>query len=212
MAGLFVAALGLSLSSGCGGGGAGTCGGFTPCGGNVVGDWTITESCLDSTSSADPDCPGATSSFSNFQVQGSMNLAANMTYTSSISFSGSASVSLPNSCLMRPGVTFTCEQLNSLYGLILADPTSPVSAASCRAAGTNCACAFTFRPTPTPTIDTGTYRTSGTTLTTTPSGEAPSSNDYCVAGNHMNVKSKVMAMAGMGAMSMPSSSLGLTRK
>lgn len=208
--GVFVAALALSFA-GCGGGSGGSaaCGAFTPCGGNVVGNWTITGSCFGG-AATDSACPGATSNFSGIKMAGTVNLTAAMTYVTSATISGNAEVTLPNSCLMQPGLSLTCADLNALYALALAEPDSPLSAASCRANGNACACSFTFRPTP--SVEQGTYVTAGNTLTmTSTSDPTPSVNEYCVTGNKMNLK-ETMTMPGGGGMGMDAvASVTLTR-
>src|SRR3954464_2652712 len=86
------AALGLTMLS-CGGG-SGSCGKVQPCGGNVVGTYSVGAACVDRAAlnmEIGMDCPGATATISGINVSGSGSFNADMTY--SITETISASVS-----------------------------------------------------------------------------------------------------------------------
>lgn len=183
---------------GCGGDGGSSCGTFTPCGGNVVGRWNVTDSCV--SASAPPMVSGCQTQdvdASGLKMSGGSTFNADMTYSSEITVSGSVSATVPASCLMQAGITLTCEQVNALFLLSLIDnPDAPFSALSCTKAGSGCRCALTLKPTTGPVQ--GTYTTAGTLLTLTGADGSSDSSDYCVSGNKLQLKPSMMA--GMGQM------------
>lgn len=174
--------LSLAACGGAGGGGE-TCASWTPCGGDVVGRWSIADTC--SVDTRDPSCPGATGSLSGFRVEGTYEFAAGGTYSATVTTQGSASISVPVTCLSGSGVTITCADLNMVYMSGAADPAGPVASASCLTVRGACTCVVGFRPVPV-TVQ-GTFSTSGNRLTTTQVGREPQVGDYCVAGNQMTL-------------------------
>lgn len=182
---------------GCGGDGGNSCGTFTPCGGNVVGRWNITQSCISAAEMMTAECPGQQVDSSGLKMSGSTTFNADMTYAGQVTISGSMSTTIPASCLMQDGITVTCEQLNAFFQLSLQeDPEAPFSAVSCSKAGSGCRCSFTFKATS--SSEQGTYATAGNVLTLTSSDGDAESSDYCVSGNKLQVKPTMMA--GMGEM------------
>ena len=76
-----------ALLAGCGGssdgGGGGSCGKVSPCGGSLVGTWTITASCESvSNFTVGAECPGATIDESQITTSGTLVFNADMTFTS----------------------------------------------------------------------------------------------------------------------------------
>jgi hypothetical protein len=167
-------------------GGANKCGQVSPCGGKVVGDWHIAGACVD------PDA------ITNADVESVRSLCPDITYDTSYTASGSASftetsytldidrtvtatVHVPASCLTPFGLN--CAALDGLLkqqaGGGSGDPTI-----SCSGSG-SCTCLISA---PEQVTESGTYTTSGTTLTTTPTGSgSPSSTEYCVDGSTLHV-------------------------
>src|SRR4051794_34210353 len=109
--GLWVGVLGLVMLSACDSSG-GTCANTAACGGDVVGTWKVTSSCVTANPSmmGAGSCPGAKTTSSDLSVMGTVVYRADMTYTSNFTVSGSVTVFTPTSCLNG----FTCEQLNAL--------------------------------------------------------------------------------------------------
>jgi hypothetical protein len=185
--------------AGCGGGGK-SCAGFTACGGNAVGNWKITGTCLSGNPEPDESCPEGTADASGLTITGNIMLNSDMTYSSQTTVGGSMKMTVPPSCLMQGGITVTCDQLQQVLQLSVADPESPFSAATCKSAGSNCACTFTFKSTP--STEQGTYATAGNVMTVTPSGGTPETQDYCVSGTKLQLKSPSMSMSMGGMMNM----------
>jgi hypothetical protein len=183
-----VGALGLvvSLSSllGCGGGGAGagTCGKVAPCGGDLLGSWTISDACATDTAFTSAvvaalGCPTATATSSAIQASGNYLFGADGTYTVTENVSATVALDVPSSCLVVAGVTVGCAELGGL--LQVADT---VRSAMCAQAGSGtCGCTLVTAP---QFDESGTYAIAGTTLNTTAStGTATgttSSGGYCV--------------------------------
>jgi hypothetical protein len=189
---VFSAAL-MPMLSACGGGG-GSCGKVTPCGGDVVGNWTVSGACLDSATlnmELGMSCPGAAISISRVNVSGSARFNVDLTYTVTTAASFTAQETIPASCLSSGGLTLTCAQLDQqLQQDIAADP-STFQSAHC-SGSSSCTCTFTVAGEA--QTETGTYTTSGTTFTTTASDGSISSNGYCVQGNELHIVQFDMTM------------------
>jgi hypothetical protein len=175
-----------SMASGCGGGSSsgGACVGATACGGDIVGTWNITSSCVSLNASMfSTVCPAATSNFSNLSITGTMNFAAALTYTATTSSSGAATVSLPASCLTQQGTSVSCADLNLLFA------TNPAfSSAECTGT-TTCTCSVTFSNQT--STETGTYTTTPAGLLSQVAADTPGSDDsnYCVKGSTLTLVS-----------------------
>lgn len=175
--------------SGCGGdddGGSSSCGKVMPCGGDIVGDWKISTACLDTSSEedfTDGVCPTATLTTSP-RITGSVNYSANSTYTRSTTTSGTVKVTLPASCLSQGGLTFTCEQVQTLLGAELTQ--EGLEGTKCTSASGGCTCTASLASNT--ETETGTYTTSGSTVTHTASGSPlPDDSEYCVEGDTLHV-------------------------
>lgn len=183
--------------AGCGsdGGGSESCSG-SPCGGDVVGTWNVTDYCFNAMEAVAEACPQAKISM-DLSASGMVQYTSNGTYTSSLTLSGNASSTLPPACLMFQGLTLTCEQVNQLYAARMAEPDFPFSSASCSAAGTSCRCAFTLRPMV--SNETGTYSVSGTTLSMTNAADGMTEVvEYCASGNGSTLQILETNMMGGG--------------
>ena len=186
-----------------GGGGAGTnqatdasaCSNVEPCGGDVVGIWTVTSPCLTVTGALDltlagAGCPSAPVTGS-LQVTGTWTANANGTCTDSTVTSGDEQITLAASCLVISSTPTNCDGAASLLasGLGLSELHCP------SAAGGACNCLGTVKQTgtigfasPAPTIN-GNYKTSGNVLTIAgDSGETQYA--YCVSGDKMTMTPK----------------------
>jgi hypothetical protein len=192
---LFTIALAPMLSA-CGGGN-GSCGKVQPCGGSVVGNWTISGECFNSASlnmDVMADCPGATVNTSGVKVSGSATFDANGNYTVMETVSLSATETIPASCLSMNGLTLTCAQLDQLIKQSVASDPTVFQSASC-SGNSSCTCRFTLAP---QTMnESGTYTTSGTSLMLSGSSSAA---QYCAQGNelHLMTLNMTMPMGSMG--------------
>ena len=185
---LAVVGLGLSLGGlGCGSssGSAGSCGQVEPCGGDVVGNWKFTGSCvnrmtvMDAVASDFSFCPTFTIGAVNLSTTGTATFGADMSYSVNATQSGSESFNLPASCLSGVSCAALSTAIQAAVG-----PGTGVDSASCTGSG-GCTCTMVL--TPTATSETGTYATSGNTLTTTASDGTVSGQDYCVKGTSMHL-------------------------
>ena len=108
-------------STGTGGTGQ-SCSNVVPCGGNAVGTWTVSSSCLNITGSLDLtfaglNCPPAAVTGS-LQVTGTWTANADGTYQDNTTTTGTEKFSLAPSCLMLSGTTTTCDGIaGPLQGL-----------------------------------------------------------------------------------------------
>jgi hypothetical protein len=174
---------------------AATCSSMEPCGGDVVGSWTVTSSCLTVTGALDlslvgAGCPSGPVTGS-LQVNGTWTANANGTYTDSTVTSGDEQITLTAACLVISSTQTNCAGAASLLpsGLGLFQLTCP------SAAGGGCNCSGTVKQTgtigfasPAPTT-TGNYTTSGSVITITgDSGDTQYA--YCVSGNKMTMTPK----------------------
>jgi len=186
-----------------GGGGAGTnqptdasaCSNVEPCGGDVVGSWTVTSTCLTVTGALDlslvgAGCPSAPVTGS-LHVIGTWTANANGTCTDSTVTSGDEQITLEASCLVISSTPTNCDGAASLLagGLGLSELHCP------SAEGGGCNCSGTVKQTgtigfasPAPTTN-GNYGTSDNVLTIAgDSGETQYA--YCVSGNKMTMTPK----------------------
>jgi len=167
-------------SGGSGGGGTGgssgnSCGNVAPCGGDIVGNWTITGACVSEPTTADPSCPGYAVSNVSATESGTVSYTAAGTYSATFTRTLQYTETIPATCI-DPA---TCADLADTYALL------GVSA-SC-AGTTVCTCSVATSGTGS---ETGTYATSGTTLTATDtvSGDVDTMA-YCVQGNTVHLLS-----------------------
>lgn len=173
----------LTLLAACGGGTKATtgaaCDEVAPCGGSVVGDWTIQAICETSAVfTGGADCAAATVDGSMRSVSGSLAFNDDATYTVSSSESGSLKFRVPLPC--APAAT--CDELASLIG-----PFPPKGMTTCATADGNCDCTLTFNE-PLALDDNGTYVTLGDALSLTSStNAAPFADRYCVQDNTLNL-------------------------
>ena len=156
---------------------AASCGAVQPCGGSLVGTWTVQAACQpveDFTSGE--ECPAATIDQSAHITSGSLTFNADMTFTSSVSQSGTLRVMAPLACVAAA----TCDEYASSIV-----PSSPDDTITCTTVGGDtCDCSL-VHPMPQIRSASGTYTTAGNTLTLTSSSAASSS--YCVQGNTLHI-------------------------
>jgi hypothetical protein len=174
---------------------SGSCENADGCGGDVVGEWTISSSCLDVDTTqmmGSSGCPGVTGRASDWNVTGSITFTSDLTYSSTTTVSGNVIVTLPATCLTQQGVTLTCAQVQDSLESSLSG--SDFSSARCSSsAGNGCAC--TVGLTPISSTASGTYTTTAAgVLTQTQTGGTSSSSAYCVQGSTMTLSPEEMSM------------------
>jgi hypothetical protein len=185
--------------TGAGGTGAGgqtmgpsSCGMVQPCGGSIVGTWQVENTCLVNgglIADATQICPTATIAATKVSGTGMETWANDGTYHAMGTLSFDFKLTIPLSCFAADK---TCAGLGAE---MMADPT--VTSASCSTVGASCVCQLST----TEGDETGTYVTSGTTLTTTPTGDTASTDQYCVRGNELHDIALDMSMP-VGSMGM----------
>jgi hypothetical protein len=190
---MLVSSLALATIAASCGSGSGSCGKVQPCGGDVVGSYSISAACYDNAALnlQIADCPGATVKISSINVSGSASFTADLTYSVSETVTASASETIPASCLTTNGITLTCAQLDQAVQQLLIDQSGMFQSIHCAGSG-SCTCNFTLAPQV--TSESGTYTTSGTTITTTDSAGGISSSEYCVQGNELHLVQVDMTM------------------
>ena len=185
---VFITSLGCNGSSN-GLGGTGQCGSFTSCGGAIVGTWRLTGECVNYPDAGVSTSDAGTSSCSlgqiatNPQLSGTLTFLSNGTYSVTSSMSGSTKFTYTAACMTDVGMT--CAQLNS--GLAAAADGGVSGSCASTSAG-DCTCSESYSKVA--GSEEGTYTTSGSSLTMTPSSSssAPGTTEYCVRGNTLTLR------------------------
>jgi hypothetical protein len=178
--------------------GGGTCTASGTCGGDIVGTWNVTTSCLDvDVSGAIPDyCPTATAQPMGFQLKGTISYKANLTYSRQSTISGGVVITYPAACLAGGdgGAPSTCDQLATQLKLDL-----NYTSVACVTAGTGCTCTGTFAPQT--QTKTGMYTTTSAAglLVESETGRAtPDMSDYCITGDTLTMSPHAMGSPASG--------------
>lgn len=183
-------------SSSGGGGGVGGplgCAQVEPCGGDVVGTWTLAASCINTgalSAMLASVCPGASASAAAPTISGTLTFNSDLTYVAN-GVTGTVAITevVPLSCTGDASCAAFAQTLT-------AGATSPVSV-NCSGSST-CTCAISGSMTT--MTESGTYATTGTMLSTIPTTGAQSDDPYCVKGSTLHVLSidTTMNMGPMG--------------
>jgi hypothetical protein len=166
------------------GGGAGSCG-VTPCGGDVVGTWEGSSACVDRARLEMDFLAGVMGSCANASLgnvtltpSGTVSIAADMTFSGAISVDTMTEINFPAECTAGGNCVLLTQLLQSLVGML------GITSVSCTGSGgCTCTMAQTFPLLP---ADTGTWSTSGTTLTLTGAG-VTSQLPYCEQGTSLHL-------------------------
>jgi hypothetical protein len=161
-------------TGGTGGSGAG-CASVSPCGGNIVGTWKVTQSCVTATedfSTAASGCTGASADL-GITYGGSVTYNADLTFDySAVTASEVVHEHFPSGC---DPFGLTCQQLGQT-----ATDAGTGRCSTDTTGGCNCDSTLML----TSTSPTGTYTVSGSKLTATSSMTGmPSTTSYCVQGS-----------------------------
>jgi hypothetical protein len=152
-------------------GGSASCPNVSPCGGDVVGTWTVTQSCLTGSQDLSNVCAGASAEV-DYMITGTVTFNADGTFSSS-SPGGSIVIHdhYPSGCKPEG---LTCDQLGQLA------PDGGRATITCATDSTGaCNCVETIASTAGTT--SGTYSRSGDSLTTSHDG-GTGMGSYCVQG------------------------------
>jgi len=177
-------------ATGTGGAGTDLCANVTACGGDVVGTWNVTGSCLAVSGDMDVSsfglgCPTVTAT-GTLTVTGSWTANGDGTYADNTTTSGTETLELPTTCLDVSGTHTTCSRISaplSSVGFATVDCVDNAATAGC-----TCTCTIDqaggLGVSPMYPSASGTYTTAGSTLTIT-AGEQEYS--YCVEGTTLTV-------------------------
>ena len=165
----------LALTAACPADQGKSCDSVPACGGDIVGTWKVTDSCVSFAGDGSRSfCPRLPLSL-DLSVDGTVTYGADKTYQQTGTFTFEAELHFPTSCLTIAGTTMTCDQLATYERT-----TNPVyQSLTCRAESAGCAC--TGQSIDLPADESGTWTTSGNVLTSTHDGKSESS-PYCVTG------------------------------
>jgi hypothetical protein len=176
-----------AASAGGSGGMAALCTSAAPCGGDVVGDWTVTSSCLTVTGKLDlsvalgSSCPSP-SVTGSLQVSGTWSAKADGTYADNTTTSGSEQFALAPACLTFSGTTVTCDQASTLLQAL-----GYSSVACTTVAGGGCSCSANVEQSGTAGFVTIDPRANGdfTIANGTVAVDTGNSHAYCVSESKM---------------------------
>ena len=185
---------GTGTNPGAGGVPTASCSNVTPCGGNVVGTWEVTSSCLNIDGTVDISGLGVGCKSANvkgsLKVSGTWTAKADGTYADNTTTSGNETLELARECLDFSGLTITCD---GLTGPLQALGYSSVTCASA-ATGGGCTCSATVQQAGglgIVSVDPqkqGNYKTDANVLSSDDTEKYP----YCVMGNAMTLTPQTM--------------------
>jgi hypothetical protein len=172
-------------SMGCGGSSTGgSCGQVESCGGDVIGSWSIVQSCGVNDAFVVPE----QEFFAGFCVASNPAVVFDPGTTTWVgSWSFSSAMSFTQSLLITEHQSFVCqdgETCSALEAQIqAAQATSPIQSGSCTAVGGGCRCTVVWSAL---SQQEGTYTSAGTRLLLTVPGSSATDFNYCVQGNTMH--------------------------
>jgi hypothetical protein len=178
------------VAVGCGGGGGGTtgtgggtgnatCESNASCGGNIVGTWAVTQVCDLTTSVPPGGCADATNIVSDQVQTGTIAFRSDGTATQMFTTTGTLTKSSPPICLTS--AMQTCADMDAAARALVG---STYTAASCADSAGTCVCTLMFAS---PANVSGTYTTSGSTLTVVSSADT-TTGTFCVAGANLIIE------------------------
>lgn len=187
-------------------GGSGTSGGssqpqdctatnVSACGGSVVGTWNVTSSCLEMSGDMDvfiTSLACSTVPATGFlQTTGTFIANEDGTYTDNTTTTGSVTFPLDASCLAISGVEVECDRAGTIFSALGWTTTA------CSETGGQCNCSLSTEQQGglgavlAYTNQTGSYMTSGDTLTVD-----PATYSYCASGDMLTLTPQVMGLTG----------------
>ena len=168
------------------------CPNATPCGGDPVGTWNVTSTCLGAGGQLDLTpiglgCTSAPITGAAFQVTGTLVINSDGTFSDNTTTTGSEQFTLAASCMRITGTQIGCDQMGGAF-----EGVGYASATCTAAAGGGCQC--------TASVDraggigvvspnaskSGVYTLAGTSLTTS-AGTATTQYSYCASGNSLTL-------------------------
>jgi hypothetical protein len=182
----------------------------TACGGDPVGNWEITSSCIKAKGTMDLSSTCSAGVNASASITGTSSFNADLSYSFSWLFSGSEAIGYPSACLTLGAQSLTCDDLSHNFMAATAGPT--LTGTCVAASGGGCRCNVTFNQFP--MVEGGTYLTSGGMLTLNSDTGNSDPNGYCVQGNRMDLTVPAMMMPAMtpGATSISTGDLTFARR
>lgn len=137
------------------------------------------------------NCPGLSTESTDISMSGTVAYREDKTYQANVTVTGSVVMKVPASCLTQQGVTLTCGQLQQSLEAKATDGGYESVACS---GSSNCSCTITLVPEQ--QVASGTYSTSGATLTQTEAGGTPEDTSYCVKGSSLTLSPTLPSVSG----------------
>jgi hypothetical protein len=196
-------------TGGTGGTAGTTCEVTTPCGGDVVGSWTVSSSCLKVSGQVDLSPTGLACKTGEvtrlLKVSGTWTAAANGSYTDRTITSGDVRMVLPSSCLAISGAFVSCETMGIVLQSMGYDTMTctPATNGGCTCTGTVYQAGGVGIPSPY-AESVGTYTTASNLLTT----DSLNTYSYCIAGTRMTLSPRSTNPTVTGSISFQKSGSG----
>jgi len=177
--------------------GVSSCSNVTPCGGNVVGTWTVASSCLTVGGGLDLTMLGIGCTFApvagSLQVSGTFTAKSDGSFVDNTTTTGSEQFTLAPSCLLVSGTTVTCDNIGVIF------PAIGFASATCTSTGGGvCNCTGTVNQNggiglvDWNAATTGSYSTSSDVLKTT-DGSSSWPYSYCASDNTLTMTPETMS-------------------
>lgn len=154
-----------------------------PCGGDPSGSWQIQKSCLLNLVGT-ASCSGLTLDGSGLMQTGSINYAADKTYSSTSALTGVLKAFYPTACITG----LTCPSLAQALSSASMPGYGMFDCANDTSGGGGCLCTSVVSTQA--VVETGSYSTSGNVLTQTRSGGGSIAVEYCVQGRTLTAASR----------------------
>jgi hypothetical protein len=178
-----------------GSGGVSGCSNVTPCGGDLVGTWNVTSSCLKLTGDMDMSvsslgCPTVPVD-GYLQTSGTLVLNADGTYSDNTMTTGSLTFPLAPNCLSISSVAVGCDRVGEIFKALGWDNSV------CTETNGQCGCVLSTQQSGglgsivSYTEQQGSYTTSGNTFTAT-----NVTYSYCTAGDTLTLTPQMSALTG----------------
>lgn len=165
--------------------GAGQCGGdFTPCGGDLVGDWSFKTGCI----TAPPQSLGVQFPAQSFDAcTMKPGAAVGIGVTGTASFDADGGFRVEQTVILNPSVQIA----NTCLAELSAAQGAPVTCADLEGVPTGDLCVHSLPPETKPQSATGTYSTNGNQLLQVEEGKEPPADQvtsYCVVGDMLTIR------------------------
>ena len=192
-----VGAGGAKAMGGSGNSAGTSCSTVTPCGGDLVGTWRVTSSCLTVSGELDLsiigiDCTRGQITSGALQVSGTFTANSDTTFSDNTTTTGNVDFTLVEQCRHWSGTLVVCDALGRSAFPSIGFQQYPATSCQDAASGGGCTChggvaqsggMGVVSVTP---LTSGNYTTSGSALTIT-DGFYNTSYSYCVSGNTLTL-------------------------